>query len=101
MNILKRVGLIQDVETRWNSTYYMLERILFLKQAITATLLEFPHLDVDFNNHDWLLCKKVVQVLSSFEQATKLLSLKEACISSTIPFVTTIMRSLDDSGIYR
>ena len=56
MNSLNRVGLIQDVETRWNSTYYMLERILFLKQAIASKLLEFPHLDVDFKNNDWLLC---------------------------------------------
>ena len=95
MTSLNRVGLFEDVETRWNSTYYMLERILFLKQAIAATLLEFPLLDVDFNNNDWLHCENVVQVLSSFEQATKLLSFKEACISSTIPFVTTIMRSLD------
>ena len=63
--------------------------------SYAATLLEFPHLDVDFNNNDWLLCEMVVQVLRSIEQATKLLSFKEACISSTIPFVTTVMRSFD------
>ena len=32
---LKKKKLIQDIQIRWNSTYYMLERLLEQKEAIS------------------------------------------------------------------
>ena len=36
--------LIKDVTTRWNSTYYMLERCLGLKPFITGSVQGVQHL---------------------------------------------------------
>ncbi|XP_047135522.1 zinc finger BED domain-containing protein 4-like [Hydra vulgaris] len=93
-----RLGLKNDVATRWNSTYYMLERILHLKPAIAATLLKFPSVGIEFSVQDWSLYEKVVRILSVFEEATKMLSGSDSCISSCIPIVTTIIKALETSG---
>jgi hypothetical protein len=93
-----RLGLRNDVVTRWNSTYYMLERILHLKPAIAATLLHFPEAGVEFSVQDWSLCEKVVSILGIFEEATKMLSGSESCISSCIPIVTTIIKALEKTS---
>ena len=90
-----QLGLKNDVPTRWNSTFYMLERILHLKPAIAATLLNLPSSGIEFSREDWNTCQKVVTILGIFEEATKLLSGSESCISSCIPIVTTIIQSLE------
>jgi len=64
-----------------------------LKPAIAATLLKMPACGVEFTSKDWLLCEKVVKVLSVFEEATKMLVGQDSCISSCIPIVTTITKS--------
>ncbi|XP_012558654.2 zinc finger BED domain-containing protein 4-like [Hydra vulgaris] len=93
-----RLGLKNDVATRWNSTYYMLERILHLKPAIAATLLKFPSVGIEFSVQDWSLYEKVVRILSVFEEATKMLSGSDSCISSCIPIVTTIIKALETTS---
>ena len=40
MDLSRRLSLIQDIDTSWNSTYYMLQRFIYNKTAIAATLLE-------------------------------------------------------------
>ena len=72
----------------------MLQRFVYLKPAIAATLLEIDF-DIEFSSAEWTLCDKIVTCLKYFEEATKLLSSKEASISSTIPFVFTIIRALE------
>ena len=93
-----RLGLRNDVATRWNSTYYMLERILHLKPAIAATSLNIPEAGIEFSVQDWSLCEKVVSILGVFEEATKMLSGSESCISSCIPIVTTIIKALETTS---
>ena len=97
IEISRRLSLIQDIDTRWNSTYYMLQRFVYLKPAIAATLLEIDF-DIEFSSAEWTLCDKIVTCLKYFEEATKLLSSKEASISSTIPFVFTIIRALETTN---
>ena len=98
MNNFDRLGLKNHVPTRWNSTYYMLERILYLKSATATTLLIRPSSGIEFTVQDWNLCEKLVNILAIFEEATKLLSGKDACISAYIPIVTTILKSFKVSS---
>ena len=57
---------MQDVSTRWNSTYIMLERALKLRGAITK-VLEMEEwsakIDIRFRDRDWDIMEKVVSVL--------------------------------------
>jgi hypothetical protein len=73
----------------------MLERILQLKPAIAATLLNLPSCGIEFSAQDWNICEKLVRILGVFEEATKMLSGSDTCISSCIPIVTTIIKSLE------
>ena len=97
--------LIQDVPTRWNSTFYMLERFLKLKSPLISSMANSEDYDVkvELRKDDWSLMDKVVKVLKSFEEATQMLSTKNACISQTIPIITLIIQQLnttkDDFGV--
>ena len=62
MELSRRLSLIQYIDTRWNSTYYMLQRFIYLKTATAATLLEID-LDIELSSAEWALCDKVVTCL--------------------------------------
>ena len=89
--------LVQDVRTRWNSTFDMLKRFLELKTAIVKVLAEeewADKLEVSFYNTDWELIAKCVNILNVFKEATLMLSSSDASISQVIPIVKLIHDSL-------
>lgn len=83
--------LIQDVSTRWNSTY-MLQRIQELKRPLClyATVNEIANL----NTTQWQLLDNVVHLLSPFEEITRMMSLNEWIISEVIPSIKTLQHFL-------
>ena len=63
--------LIQDVPTRWNSTFLMVERFFKLKQAVIKVLGDSKwenKVKVHMYNSDWELMSKVVKVLQCFKE---------------------------------
>ena len=99
--------LLQDVVTRWNSTYTMLQRFLLLQPVVRSILLDQEwqkKLNVNITNADWSLMGKVVKVLEVFYEATVRLSSSSACISDVVPTVTSLLVALgpgdgDDNGV--
>ncbi|XP_074036373.1 zinc finger BED domain-containing protein 4-like [Leptinotarsa decemlineata] len=94
--------LIQDIQTRWNSSYYMLERLLEQKKVISIYILDNPDL-TDQTFHQWDLVQKLINLLQPFEEITKLSSNRECCISEVIPLVKTLDSYLSNrskSAIY-
>ena len=97
--------LVQDVATRWNSTFDMMDRFYQLKRAVTRILNDpkWEQVNIHMYNSDWELMGKVVKVLRVFKEATEMLSSSQASISQIIPLVTIIRESLrrggDDQGV--
>jgi hypothetical protein len=63
-------SILQDVVTRWNSTFYMLERLVEQKKALleySADNSDIPDLKKD----QWALIEKVVGLLRPMEQVTR------------------------------
>ena len=96
--------LIQDVATRWNSSYYMLERLLEQKKAITASNAECQP-PTELRSHQWVLAEKVVKLLKVFEEATREISGEYSSASIIIPIINSLKRTIsqddDDHGIKR
>nr|CAI5826378.1 unnamed protein product [Callosobruchus analis] len=67
--------LIQDVPTRWNSTFYMLERFTKLENDVKSTtaILNNNNIPV-LTAHEWQICKELCTVLGPFEKTTRTIS---------------------------
>ncbi|GBP72840.1 Zinc finger BED domain-containing protein 1 [Eumeta japonica] len=61
--------LKQDVQTRWNSTFDMLKRIVQIKDAVIATVA-FLRPDLTMNERDWEVIEGVLPLLSPFYEIT-------------------------------
>lgn len=66
--------LIQDVQTRWNSTYYMLVRFVELEDSIRGTLGLLDRAPENLKSDEWTILKELCNVLRPFEEATKAVS---------------------------
>ena len=93
--------LIQDVP-RWNSSFYMLQRLLEQRVALTAANAEL-NVPAELRNSQWTLADKVVKLLQIFEEATREVCGNYSSAALVIPIVNSIYRALevlkDDRGI--
>ncbi|XP_067283555.1 zinc finger BED domain-containing protein 4-like [Pseudorasbora parva] len=117
--------LQQDVQTRWNSTYYMLQslieqkRVLGVYQSADRAAFFCPsptrvrqssnrtrpepdrvyvsehELPNYLTAHQWALMEKTVAILAPFEELTKKVSSYDALASDVIPAVTVLVRLLN------
>ena len=98
--------LFQDVSTRWNSSFYMLQRLLEQKRAITVASTECESTPpTELRAQQWTLAEKVVKMLVVFEEATHEASGDYASSAIIIPIIITLKVALstdeDDSGVMR
>ncbi|XP_067312623.1 zinc finger BED domain-containing protein 4-like [Pseudorasbora parva] len=94
--------LQQDIQTRWNSTFYMIQSLIEQKRALGVFVSEHELPD-NLTAHQWALLEKVVTVLGPFEELTQKVSSSEAMAADVIPAVTVLQRFLsretdDDHG---
>lgn len=88
--------LIQQVDTRWNSVYYMLERYLEQHETIKTTLclLDRNDLLTPTSGH-FATMREVVEVLAPFEAVTKEISSENyTSASKIIPISKCLQRLL-------
>ncbi|KRT78170.1 hypothetical protein AMK59_7458 [Oryctes borbonicus] len=87
-----QLKLKNDVPTRWNSTYSMLERVFKLQQPITTTINSL-HIPVELlSEHEWIAIKEICKILEPFEQITNEMSSETAV---TLSKVILIVRGLE------
>jgi len=83
--------LMKECTTRWNSTYYMLERLLEQRRAVTTTLPE-TNCSVELTMHQWTLLGHLVALLRPFEEFSREFERQDACLSLVIPAVRLLQQ---------
>lgn len=76
--------LIQEVATRWNSSYYMAERVLNQQQPICATLMELKNGELMSTDGEFKTFKHFVQVMKPFVDITEALGAEKWVMISTL-----------------
>lgn len=87
--------LIQSVFTRWNSVFYMLEKLFEQMDAVTTALCLVGRDTLCLDEGELFLIKQTVAVLQLFEEVTLEVS-AEKCVSvsKVIPLVSIIHRTV-------
>lgn len=75
--------LKQEVQTRWNSTYEMLTRILAVKDAVVATLALLRS-DLILSSEDWQVIEEAIAILMIFYDVPQEFAQKKVVEGSTI-----------------
>lgn len=97
-SIQKDLGLpchkmVQDVPTRWNSSYLMLERLYEQRRAISAIA---PDIGLTIlSNNEWNILGSMVSLLKPFEELTKRISSDRCTIADVLPAVAMLRRYLE------
>ena len=89
--------LIQDISTRWNSTFFMLERLFEQKTAIVMYCLEMPNLPI-LSANEWFVMEKVTKLLKIFHSSTLMLSKREALVSDIWPQIVFLKQFVKDAS---
>ncbi len=85
--------LMQEVETRWNSTFYMFKRIIEQQEAVTTTLCLQGKNELCLSLVDIEEIKHAVKVLQPFETATTEMSAENyVSISKIIPIARSLQQ---------
>lgn len=89
---------IQDVSTRWNSTFYMLERFVLLKEEIKCALSNLePSNLIQLTSYEWDVCQSLITVLQPCEEVTREMSgQKYVSGSSVIPLTVGLISALGE-----
>jgi zinc finger BED domain-containing protein 1 (E3 SUMO-protein ligase ZBED1) len=66
--------VLQDVATRWNATFYMLERFVQLETSIRGTMGLLDNAPPCLNSDEWTAIKEFCNILRPFEEATRAVS---------------------------
>ncbi|KAK4329592.1 hypothetical protein Pmani_000067 [Petrolisthes manimaculis] len=95
---LQKKKLITDVDTRWNSIYYMLECFEEQYEVITTTLCLFGKHQMCLSSDELETVKNAVQVLEPFEEATREMSAEKI---TTLSKIIPLIRALQDCAMAR
>jgi len=74
----KPLHIVQEVATRWNSTFYMMHRLVQLKQPIRLYLEDTVNEEdiklFDLTDHQWSFVTSILSLLEAVDQVTTTLS---------------------------
>ncbi|XP_060806471.1 E3 SUMO-protein ligase ZBED1-like [Amyelois transitella] len=89
------IKLKQEVITRWNSSFEMMERLLQTKLSLSAALSTMSSAPENFTANQWEAIEDCVSVLKPIEQLTTILSgEKYPTLSSMIPLIRNVQTCL-------
>lgn len=94
----KKLVLILDVKTRWNSTYHMIERAILLRNAYVGICNVDDDLsDFSLQESDWKYLEQVCALLKRFDtMTTKISGSQYATIPLTIAVYNSLLDKIED-----
>lgn len=88
--------LILDVKTRWNSTFYMLDRFLILSKLVSDVLLQKPSGPEMLTARELQQLRETIKLLRPFEKVTLEISgEKYVVISKIMPLLNCVTIEMD------
>ena len=103
MNVVGK-KLVRDCVTRWNSSYFMLDRLVKLRWPVTAvlsdeTVTKRSDQFLDLKTEQWNISAELLKVLEPFDIATTFFSYEEnPSISCVLPVLHGLMEKLSISS---
>lgn len=92
LNYSPPLRVIQDVVTRWNSTYEMFERVLYLKDPLLSALVDSNY-DVYLSISDWQMISDICDILKRFKEITiEISNEKTVTISKVVVFSKSLLK---------
>ncbi|KAG8174281.1 hypothetical protein JTE90_020768 [Oedothorax gibbosus] len=88
---MPELKLKQDVETRWNSTYDMVDRFVKNKEPILTTLVVLESAPTNFHKDEWELMKGLIAFLEIFHSITVEISTEKHVSISKLPLLYGFM----------
>ena len=87
--------LIQEVETRWNSTYAMLERLFAQREPVGAALVTLKTSLIPFTSEEYQTVNECLGVMCHFSEAsTELSKEKRVSGSKVIPLIRMLRHAI-------
>ena len=94
---IKQHKLKNESPTRWNSLYYLMDRIVEQREAITVVLASNDNVK-NLRNYEWKIAESYVKVLKPFEDVTSMLSASRyPTLSMVIPVLNVLKHQMDES----
>lgn len=94
------VELVEDVATRWWTTYSMLERLYDLRKVISNVGDAFPKVNEKYlTEGQWVLIKGIVQLLKPFMTVQKLLEGDSYVTMSVLPIMIDRLRKIINEAV--
>lgn len=82
--------LKQDVETRWNSTFQMLDRLIKIKEAVVSATFSLRS-DLLINSEEFVSIEQILPILKPFNDITTEMSTEKAVTLSKVIVYCKIM----------
>ncbi|XP_040199589.1 zinc finger BED domain-containing protein 4 [Rana temporaria] len=86
--------LIQDVPSKWNTSFHMLERLIEQKRAIDEMSIECNFREL-ISCDQWEVMQSICHALKPFEAASKEMSMHTATLSQVIPMIHILNRKIE------
>ena len=80
----EQLCLIRDVQTRWNSSYYMAERIILMQQPLSATLYAIRKGDLMPSDSEFIILEEFIATMKPIVEITEAIGGEKWVTISTV-----------------